>query len=143
MLRSKSSCVISVVSLYEGNAHAQNFPPLIDSLKGIQDVSSINESSEPEEFWEALGGKDTYAEVKKGEELPRDARLFQLSNATGIMRVDEIADFSQSDLIDDDVMILDTYTTVFVWIGSRANEDEKAQAMKVTQEYIRKGAGKS
>lgn len=35
-------------------------------------------------------------------------------------------------------MLLDTFTSVFVWVGSHANEVEKAQALKVAQEYIDK-----
>lgn len=37
-------------------------------------------------------------------------------------------------------MILDTFTTVFVWIGSLANEEEKSHAIKVAQDYIDQAA---
>jgi hypothetical protein len=33
--------------------------------------------------------------VQGGEELPKEARLFQLSNATGSVRVDEVSNFAQ------------------------------------------------
>ena len=39
-------------------------------------------------------------------------RLFQCSQASGRFTVDEIVDFTQEDLIDSDVMILDTYDEV-------------------------------
>jgi hypothetical protein len=42
--------------------------------------------------------------------------------------------------VDDDVMILDTFTSVFVWIGSHANDTEKAEAVNVAQQYIEKAA---
>lgn len=38
------------------------------------------------------------------------------------------------------MMILDTFTTVFVWIGSLANEEEKSHAIKVAQDYIDQAA---
>ena len=57
-------------------------------------------------FWKALGGKADYPKMRPGEPAPPDPRLFQLSNATGALDVDEIFDFSQEDLIDEDVMLL-------------------------------------
>jgi hypothetical protein len=39
-------------------------------------------------------------------------------------------------LIEEDVMILDTYSEVFVWIGRGANEVEKKESLKIAQEYI-------
>lgn len=43
----------------------------------------------------------------------------------------------QQDLIEEDVMILDTYSQIFVWVGREAREVEVKEALKVTQEYIR------
>ena len=40
------------------------------------------------------------------------------------------------DLIEDDVMILDAYYEVFVWIGGGANVQEKKQALETAKEYI-------
>ena len=55
----------------------------------------------------------------------------------GYFRVEEIFDFDQEDLIEDDVMILDTYQEVFVWIGKGANADEKKNALATAVEYIK------
>lgn len=35
-------------------------------------------------------------------------------------------------------MILDTFSQVFVWIGSEANDREKEEGMKIAQEYVEK-----
>ena len=53
-----------------------------------------------------------------------------------MLDVDEIFDFSQDDLIDEDVMLLDTHSTVFVWVGSGANEQEQRYAMTFAKDYI-------
>merc|ERR1719473_1335369 len=50
--------------------------------------------------------------------------------------MEEIGNFAQDDLIDDDVMILDCFTTVWVWVGSGANEIEKRMAMETAQKYV-------
>lgn len=64
-------------------------------------------------------------------ETNHPARLFQLSNASGRFKVDEVPDFSQQDLVADDVMILDVWDTVYVWIGSGANKQERDEAERL------------
>lgn len=98
----------------------------------------VSEGNEPAEFWEALGGKDEYASGKWLEQVApsHPARLFQCSNASGRFIVEEIFDFAQEDLVEEDVMILDTFDVVFVWIGRGANEVEKKEALKSALEYI-------
>lgn len=53
--------------------------------------------------------------------------FWQASNATGKLSVVPVCNFDQSDLCADDVMLLDTFTNVFVWVGAAANETERAQ----------------
>jgi hypothetical protein len=56
---------------------------------------------------------------------------------TGYFRVEEVFDYDQEDLIEDDVMLLDTYAEVFVWIGKGANAEEKKKALETVIEYIK------
>lgn len=99
-------------------------------------VVPVNEGAEPEEFWSALGGKSDYASVAPGEPVPRDARLFSASTATGRFQVEPIDNFDQSDLNDEDVFLLDTYTQLFVWIGTQSTEEEKKKAVEFAQKYV-------
>eukprot|EP00056_Hartaetosiga_gracilis_P012462 m.198992 g.198992 ORF g.198992 m.198992 type:complete len:666 (-) comp13692_c2_seq2:133-2130(-) len=104
----------------------------------------VSEGSEPKEFWEGLGwdidanGRPTYAETKEDTGLEyKEPRLFQCSNNRGYFYVEEIFDFDQEDLIEEDVMLLDTYAEIFVWIGKGANAIEKKGALEAAFEYVK------
>ncbi|XP_076464098.1 advillin-like [Babylonia areolata] len=107
--------------------------------RNLSDVMTVKEGEEPSEFWDVLGGQEPYATGTRTEDQSPDmpARLFQCSNASGRFKVEEVVDFSQEDLCEDDVMLLDTFSEVFVWTGKGANETEKKEAFLTAVEYIR------
>lgn len=88
-------------------------------------------------FWKALGGQGEYPSESTGlaTHAPRDARLFQASTASGGFRVEEVHNFDQTDLNEEDVFILDTYTQLFVWVGSAASREEKDKALGVAEKF--------
>uniref|UniRef100_A0A8C7SXZ6 Gelsolin n=1 Tax=Oncorhynchus mykiss TaxID=8022 RepID=A0A8C7SXZ6_ONCMY len=52
-------------------------------------------------------------------------------------QIEEVpGEMTQEDLATDDVMILDTWDQVFVWIGNEAHEEEKTEAMASAVRYI-------
>ena len=104
-----------------------------------------------------LGGRDDYwSDKRTAEEYhSHEPRLFHCSNASGNLKVTtchsikrinnfnvcawqvaEILDFSQNDLVEEDVMILDTHTSIFLWIGVNSVKDELLLAEKLTLEYL-------
>jgi len=117
----------------------REFAKTISKAIASKEFDIIGEGAEPEAFWTALGGKEPYAAVKTGNEvaITKEPRLFQCTNAVGYFRVEEIFDYDQEDLIEDDVMILDTYQEVFVWIGKGANTEEKKKSLETAVEYIK------
>uniref|UniRef100_A0A4W6FBK0 Advillin n=1 Tax=Lates calcarifer TaxID=8187 RepID=A0A4W6FBK0_LATCA len=98
----------------------------------------VAEGQEPIEFWELLGGKAPYASDKRLQQtvLDHQPRLFECSNKTGRFIVTEVTQFTQDDLSEDDVMLLDTWDQVFLWIGKEANEVERKEAAVTSQEYL-------
>ena len=55
--------------------------------------------------------------------------------------MNEIVDFTQQDLVTDDVFILDTYNNVYVWVGEDARPEEKTMAMDAAIVSELKGKG--
>ncbi|KTG31835.1 hypothetical protein cypCar_00035546 [Cyprinus carpio] len=101
------------------------------------------EGQEPNEFWEILGGKGPYASDRRLQQVTLDhqPRLFECSNKTGQFIATEVTQFTQDDLREDDVMLLDTWDQVFLWIGNEANDVERKESATTCQEYLRTHPG--
>ncbi|XP_062401454.1 advillin [Sardina pilchardus] len=106
-------------------------------------VEIIAEGQEPVEFWTLLGGKTPYANDKRLQQtsLDHQPRLFECSNKTGRFTVSEVTQFTQDDLSEDDVMVLDTWDQVFLWVGNQANDEERKESVVICQEYLRTHPG--
>jgi hypothetical protein len=111
---------------------------LASSYNGTGDriVTTIHEGHESEEFWTFLGGKGDYSDEHTADEAAREPRLFHCSNATGVFRVEEVEQYQQEDLLQDDVFILDVFTQLFVWIGGQSNEAEQSKAFEFAQAFV-------
>ncbi|XP_026035413.1 villin-1 isoform X1 [Astatotilapia calliptera] len=113
--------------------------------KAMSDVLSrhekrvVMEGQEPAEFWIALGGKGSYASDRRfeREEPLHSPRLFECSNQTGRFKITEVDDFAQCDLDEDDVMLLDTWEELFLWIGNSSYEYETKEALNSARDYLR------
>ncbi|KAM4604871.1 scinderin like b [Polymixia lowei] len=100
-------------------------------------VTNVAEGKEPAGFWQALGGKKDYQTSKSLQNMIKPPRLFGCSNKTGRLIVEEVpGDFTQSDLATDDVMLLDTWDQIFLWVGNEANAEERTGAPKIAKEYV-------
>ncbi|XP_042372592.1 gelsolin-like [Plectropomus leopardus] len=99
----------------------------------------LEEGEEAGAFWDALGGQQEYCRsprLKTSMEA-RPPRLFACSNKTGTFLMEEVpGELTQDDLAPDDVMILDTWDQVFVWIGNEAREEEKTEAAASAVRYL-------
>lgn len=112
---------------------------LIDYLTPDRSLVLTKENEEPAEFWELIGGKEIYAKSIKKEKNKHSKypRLFVCSNTSGRFSVEEIRNFSQDDLVEGDIAILDTFDEIFVWIGKKSNAIEKKEALKAATQYLK------
>jgi len=103
-----------------------------------REICQVPEGEEDDEFWEGLGGKGDYTTVRSPPRPGLLERLFHCHvSGAGVLRVNEVANFEQQDLNEDDVMILDTGDEVYVWVGAGASEEENTRCWQLAQNYIR------
>ncbi|XP_050925438.1 gelsolin [Lates calcarifer] len=112
-----------------------------EHLAGILEVTPtpLEEGEEEDAFWDALGGQEDYccSPRLKNQMEAHPPRLFACSNKTGNFLMEEVpGELTQDDLAPDDVMILDTWDQVFVWIGNEAREEEGSEAAASAARYI-------
>lgn len=101
-------------------------------------TSSITEGAEPAEFWDSVGGQGEYSKIKESVGFAPDfePRLFQVSNQSGFMWMEELPCFAQEDMLLEDCYILDAYNTIYTWIGCFANKFEKKSVHARAEKYL-------
>lgn len=94
----------------------------------------VKEGEEPAEFWNALGGKSDYdTEIDPAGAPFLEPRLFHCSIHNGKFRVEEVPQFEQDDLDNDDIMVLDGGDEVYIWIGQGSTDEEKEKSLDMAK----------
>ncbi len=101
-----------------------------------EDVGDDNEA-----FWEILGGnKDDIKDEIVTEPLDypeeHEAKMYILSDVDSILTVEECDAVDKSNLVPDDVCLIDTGKAIFVWIGEGSSMREQSQAMILAQKHL-------
>ncbi|KAG8097407.1 hypothetical protein GUJ93_ZPchr0013g35403 [Zizania palustris] len=100
-------------------------------------VKHCKEGTESSAFWFALGGKQNYTSRNVMRDIVvREPHLYTFSLRNGRLEVTEVFNFSQDDLLTEDIMILDTHGEVFVWMGQCVDTKEKQKAFEIGQKYV-------
>ncbi|EHH51429.1 hypothetical protein EGM_10795 [Macaca fascicularis] len=119
------------------NGDQREMARVVVTVISKKNEETVLEGREPPHFWEALGGRAPYPSKKRlPEEVPRfQPRLFECSSQMGCLVLAEVVFFSQEDLDKYDIMLLDTWQEIFLWLGEAASEWKEAVAWG--QEYLK------
>ncbi|KAL0923070.1 hypothetical protein M5K25_007115 [Dendrobium thyrsiflorum] len=109
---------------------------IAEFLKPGVALKHSKEGTESSAFWFALGGKQSFSSKRVMPDIIRDPHLFTFSFNQGKIEVTEVFNFSQDDLLTEDMLILCTHVEVFVWIGHSVEAKEKQKAFDIGQKYI-------
>ncbi|XP_030667986.1 villin-like protein isoform X1 [Nomascus leucogenys] len=119
------------------NGDQREMARVVVTVISRKNEETVLEGQEPPHFWEALGGRAPYPSNKRlPEEVPSfQPRLFECSSQMGCLVLAEVVFFSQEDLDKYDIMLLDTWQEIFLWLGEAASEWKEAVAWG--QEYLK------
>ncbi|GAM21112.1 hypothetical protein SAMD00019534_042870 [Acytostelium subglobosum LB1] len=113
--------------------------------KGIPSIETYSETDKdiPAAFWTLLGGKPAKipdAQPPSAALKAIEKTLFRLSDATGKLEFTQVAKgkIARSQLNTNDVFILDLGFELYIWVGQKANANEKKNSFKYATDYLEK-----
>ncbi|KAI4344434.1 hypothetical protein L6164_011663 [Bauhinia variegata] len=109
---------------------------MLDLIKPNLQSKPQKEGSETEQFWDLLGGKSEYSSQKIVRDTEGDPHLFSCNFSKGNLKVTEIYNFTQDDLMTEDIFILDCHTEIFVWVGQQIDSKSKMQALTIGEKFL-------
>nr|XP_018681618.1 PREDICTED: villin-3-like [Musa acuminata subsp. malaccensis] len=109
---------------------------IAEFLKPDVALKHAKEGTESSAFWFALGGKQSFTTKKVTQDITRDPHLYTFSFNKGKLEVTEVYNYSQDDLLTEDMLVLDTHAEVFLWIGQSVDSKDKQKAFDIGQKYI-------
>jgi len=126
---------------------AQNLANSI-GRRGAHQESDVDDDNEA--FWNLLGGKG----VIKGTDdfvdtdIPKfaETKMYIINDDDKELTVETVFPAEKSSLVSEDVCLIDTGITLFVWVGKGSTKREQQEAMSMTQTYfksVKKDNGKS
>jgi len=85
----------------------------------------------------ALGDQGDYFKDIHLDKSSYITRFYNTNNGSGIFDVEEEFNFCQDDLHDTNVVILDTFYNIYVWLGRKSIDLVKKMAMQTAIEYVK------
>ncbi|CAK9157135.1 unnamed protein product, partial [Ilex paraguariensis] len=137
ILKTKTSIFTWVGSLSSAIDH-DLLDRMLDLLNSTWQPILVREGSEPDVFWNALGGKAEYPREKDIKGYSEDPHLFICAFTTGDFKVKEIFNFSQDDLTTEDVLVLDCHSEIYVWLGRHSHVESKQQGLNLGMKFLEK-----
>ncbi|KAF3452761.1 hypothetical protein FNV43_RR03194 [Rhamnella rubrinervis] len=130
----------STVFTWSGNLTSSDQQELVerqlDLIKPDLQSKPQKEGAESEQFWDLLGGKSEYSSQKIGRDAESDPRLFSCIFKNGNLKVVEIYNFTQDDLMTEDIFILDCHSEIFVWVGQQVDSKNRLNALTIGEKFL-------
>lgn len=108
----------------------------LDLIKPNTQSKLQKEGAESEQFWDLLGGKSEYPSQKITREAESDPHLFSCTLTKGDLKVTEVYNFDQGDLMTEDIFILDCHSDIYIWVGQQVDTKNKLNALSIGEKFL-------
>ncbi|KAK4485582.1 hypothetical protein RD792_008225 [Penstemon davidsonii] len=108
----------------------------LDLIKPNMQTKLQKEGSESEQFWDLIGEKSEYQSQKIAREAEADPHLFSCTLSKGDLKVTEVYNFNQDDLMTEDIFILDCHSDIYVWVGQQVEPKNKTNALNIGEKFV-------
>ncbi|KAL3007243.1 hypothetical protein AAZX31_08G323400 [Glycine max] len=135
ILQNKASIYTWIGSLSSARDH-NLLDRMVELLNPTWLPVSVREGNEPDIFWDALGGKAEYPKGKEIQGFIDDPHLFALKIARGDFKVKEIYNYTQDDLITEDILLLDCQREIYVWVGLHSAIKSKQEVLHLGLKFL-------
>ncbi|KAF7154144.1 hypothetical protein RHSIM_Rhsim01G0002300 [Rhododendron simsii] len=130
----------STVFTWSGNLTTSEDQELVerqlDLIKPNLQSKTQKEGAESEQFWDLLGGKSEYPSQKIGRDAESESHLFSCTFIKGDLKVTEIYNFNQDDLMTEDIYILDCRSDIFIWVGQQVDSKTRIHALTIGEKFL-------
>lgn len=140
------------LKLYQWNGSGSNKEEKMKALKYLKELQqerggkckteTLDEDPRDvdNEFYDSLTEDRDEVDQEEEEAADKTKELYRLSDASGKMTIglEKKGDISLQDFDSKDVFILDTKTSIFVWIGKMTSISERRNAMTYAHNYLMK-----
>jgi len=115
-----------------------------DERNGRPKLTIMDGEEDAPAFWDILGGRKDIKSAAHGgsDEKASDfaKKIYKIEDPSGTATFSEVASgsFSKAVLKPDNLFLVDTETTIFVWVGSRVAKTDKNQAFQIANQYLSK-----
>ncbi|KAK7265238.1 hypothetical protein RJT34_32855 [Clitoria ternatea] len=109
---------------------------MLDLIQPDLQCRPQKEGAESEQFWDLLGGKSEHPSQKIARDAENDPHLFSCNFSEGNLKVTEIYNFSQDDLMTEDIFILDCHSEIFVWVGLQVDSKSRSKALTIGEKFL-------
>ncbi|XP_058759875.1 villin-1-like [Vicia villosa] len=109
---------------------------MVELFNPTQLPISVREGNEPDIFWDVLGGKAEYPREKEIQGFIDDPHLFALKITRGDFKMKEVYNYTQDDLITEDVLLLDCQREIYIWVGLHSVVKSKQEALNLGLKFL-------
>uniref|UniRef100_H2ZGP5 Gelsolin-like domain-containing protein n=1 Tax=Ciona savignyi TaxID=51511 RepID=H2ZGP5_CIOSA len=111
---------------------------MANNMLGNRPLWVLEEGKETNDFFTSLGGRKEYTNniIPKEPEVTRGALAFYCCEVDGRYNFKEIYGLTKQDLHSEDIVLIDIYDEVYIWLGSKVVKELASRSFPIAFRYL-------